>query len=445
MPVTSGLVSPAQHHSSWRCGSQHRHDRGGLALHRQPFTSSNRSWPGSARVAGLASSRDTVGMLTVETAGTAAEAHSKPVPPGTKHHLRQALCEPAARYQIAESPPQATGSGHEGSHVMMNGNNIVPLSVSSPATAARLLHDHGSEAGTQEQPQLRQQQQEFQELRPQPNKQVSQQQSSGSIEPVENRIWLPDKQLWVPQNGHGIDSLGSRTAAIAGRAPSEQKSRLLKRRTLARVYMAASATRGRKRFMEDRHVLAALDPFQGVEQAQGPIGLQDKVSVAAVFDGHAGYATAAYAAQHIPNLLHEALSGRPGSRAEGGPVFPQRGLLAPTTALAASFHWFDRWWADARCDPTFTEHGWDDSGSTAVVGMVYGQDLVVANAGDSVALLARGGQSQRLTVEHRLDNEAEVERVLEAGGRVVSFKPGGTPRVMGTSSQTRFKGSMVTR
>eukprot|EP00878_Enallax_costatus_P045781 GHUV01055264.1.p1 GENE.GHUV01055264.1~~GHUV01055264.1.p1 ORF type:complete len:110 (-),score=7.72 GHUV01055264.1:224-553(-) len=66
-------------------------------------------------------------------------------------------------------------------------------------------------------------------------------------------------------------------------------------------------------------------------------------------------------------------------------------------------------------------------------------------AGDSVALLARGGQSQRLTVEHRLDNEAEVERVLEAGGRVVSFKPGGTPRVMGTSSQTRFKGSMVTR
>lgn len=65
----------------------------------------------------------------------------------------------------------------------------------------------------------------------------------------------------------------------------------------------------------------------------------------------------------------------------GGPRFPQRGLLAPATALAASFHWFDRWWADARCDPSFTQHGWDDSGSTAVVGMVCGQELVVANAG----------------------------------------------------------------
>jgi serine/threonine protein phosphatase PrpC len=66
-------------------------------------------------------------------------------------------------------------------------------------------------------------------------------------------------------------------------------------------------------------------------------------------------------------------------------------------------------------------------------------------AGDSVALLARGGRSQRLSVEHRLDNAAEAERVLEAGGRLVSFKPGATPRVMGSSNQTRFKGSMVTR
>lgn len=89
----------------------------------------------------------------------------------------------------------------------------------------------------------------------------------------------------------------------------------------AQVACCVLQTRGRKKSMEDRHVLAALDPSQGVEQALGPIGLQDKVSVAAVFDGHAGYATAAYAAQHIPNLLHEALSGRPGSRTQGGLAF----------------------------------------------------------------------------------------------------------------------------
>ena len=238
MPVTSGLVSPAQHHSSWRCGRQHRHDKGGLSQQRQAFTSSSCSRPGATRVASLSNSRDTAGLLTIE----AAEAHSKPAPPGTKQHLRREWYEPTARCPVAEGPQPATGSGQQGSPVV-NGNNIVPLSVSSPATAAQQMHDHGHEAGIRGHSEMRQQQHEMQALPLQPNKQISQQQTSGSCEPVTKQIWLPDKQLWVPQNGHGIDSLGSRTAAIAGSAPSEQKSRLAKRRTLSRVYMAASAVR----------------------------------------------------------------------------------------------------------------------------------------------------------------------------------------------------------
>jgi serine/threonine protein phosphatase PrpC len=70
---------------------------------------------------------------------------------------------------------------------------------------------------------------------------------------------------------------------------------------------------------------------------------------------------------------------------------------------------------------------------------------VVANAGDSIALMAHNGSSHRLTEEHRLDNEAEAARVREAGGRVVRTRPGGAARLMGTSTQTRYKGSMVTR
>lgn len=122
-----------------------------------------------------------------------------------------------------------------------------------------------------------------------------------------------------------------------------------------------------------------------------------------------------------------------------------RELLTPRSALAASFHWFDRWWQDARCDPNVTQYGWDESGSTAVVGMVSGQQLVIANAGDSIALMAHNGTSRRLTEEHRLDNEAEVARVREAGGQVVRSHAGGAPRVVGSTSQTRYKGIMVTR
>jgi serine/threonine protein phosphatase PrpC len=59
--------------------------------------------------------------------------------------------------------------------------------------------------------------------------------------------------------------------------------------------------------------------------------------------------------------------------------------------------------------------------------------------------MAHNGSSRRLTEEHRLDNEAEAARVREAGGLVVRNRPGGAARVVGTSTQTRYKGSMVTR
>jgi hypothetical protein len=69
-------------------------------------------------------------------------------------------------------------------------------------------------------------------------------------------------------------------------------------------------TAGRKARMEDRHVVAALDPEHGVATDRAAVTVQEAVSLAAVFDGHAGDATATYAARHIPQLLHSALSGR---------------------------------------------------------------------------------------------------------------------------------------
>uniref|UniRef100_A0A383W5L0 PPM-type phosphatase domain-containing protein n=1 Tax=Tetradesmus obliquus TaxID=3088 RepID=A0A383W5L0_TETOB len=327
----------------------------------------------------------------------------------------------------AEQPAAHPYSSSSNGADVATGNNIIPVTgAAAAATTKTSSSSDGSLSRSMQQHQEQQQQQQQQQ-----HQQHTAAQSD--CQPC-SRVWLPHKQLWVPDTSGTAEASHNGSDNSIASTPTQ----------LQRVFMAAAATRGRKAAMEDRHVLAALDPSRGVSQAQGAVGLQQQVSVGGVFDGHAGYATAAYAAQHIPHLLHEALSGRP-NRAQGGPRVPGRGLLNPCSALAASFTWFDRWWADARCDPSLTEHGWDDSGSTAVVGLVSGQHLIVANAGDSIALLARGGSGQRLSVEHRLDNAAEAERVLEAGGRLVAFKPGAVPRVMGTSNQTRFKGSMVTR
>ena len=57
-------------------------------------------------------------------------------------------------------------------------------------------------------------------------------------------------------------------------------------------------------------MMAALDPQLGAQSVKGPVMPQEQVSMAAVFDGHAGVATAAYAAKRIPDLLHHTLSAQ---------------------------------------------------------------------------------------------------------------------------------------
>jgi hypothetical protein len=48
--------------------------------------------------------------------------------------------------------------------------------------------------------------------------------------------------------------------------------------------------------------------------------------------------------------------------------------LDPAAAMAASLAGFDRWWG--------ARYGRDRSGSTAVLGVIQGQELTVANAGE---------------------------------------------------------------
>lgn len=57
-----------------------------------------------------------------------------------------------------------------------------------------------------------------------------------------------------------------------------------------------------------------------------------------------------------------------------GPLVQEQSPLGPHNALCASMRSFDNWWLSRR--------GRDRSGSTAVVGLVQGQDLTVGNLGE---------------------------------------------------------------
>ena len=62
------------------------------------------------------------------------------------------------------------------------------------------------------------------------------------------------------------------------------------------------------------------------------------------------------------------------------------------------------------------------AGCTAVVAVLIGTKLTVANAGDSRAVLCRaGGRAEPLSFDHKPLQEREMQRITRAGGFVNQF------------------------
>lgn len=58
------------------------------------------------------------------------------------------------------------------------------------------------------------------------------------------------------------------------------------------------------------------------------------------------------------------------------------------------------------------------SGCTAVVALLVGRELFVANAGDSRCVLCRNGKTVEMSFDHKPEDEEESTRITKAGGRV---------------------------
>lgn len=78
-----------------------------------------------------------------------------------------------------------------------------------------------------------------------------------------------------------------------------------------------------------------------------------------------------------------------------------------------------------------------EDGCTAVSAILYQNRLIVANAGDSRAVLSRGGQAIAMSIDHKPNLLEERTRIEEAGGMVVWA---GTWRVCGVLAVSRAFG-----
>lgn len=175
-----------------------------------------------------------------------------------------------------------------------------------------------------------------------------------------------------------------------------------------------AALRGKRPTMEDEATcIAALDA-KGCRVVGGhPVGFF------AVFDGHGGDNASKHFSANLHGVFVEHL--RDQAPGVGGSVG-----LALWHAFVAADERYLRGLKRTKPD--------DESGTTAVVAVVAGTTLTVANCGDSRCILSRGGTAVSLTSDHKASRPDEVARVVRCGGFVVRN------RVLGALAVSRALG-----
>ncbi|KAI9155967.1 Protein phosphatase 2C 2 [Blastocladiella emersonii ATCC 22665] len=160
----------------------------------------------------------------------------------------------------------------------------------------------------------------------------------------------------------------------------------------ARFVWGASAMQGWRISMEDAHTtLTDLAPPTSAGNDAPLFGFF------AVFDGHGGSTVAKYAGDRLHTVI-----------AEQNSYETQEFRFA----LKRGFLDLDH---EMRNDERFTN---DPAGCTAVAALVTDTAIFVANAGDSRAVLATGGNCKPLSDDHKPGNPGEQKRIEEAGGFV---------------------------
>lgn len=159
-------------------------------------------------------------------------------------------------------------------------------------------------------------------------------------------------------------------------------------KSIARLSCGSISVMGRRRVMEDALTVA-------------PRLLAGEYDFFAAYDGHGGTRVAYACRDRLHHLLEEELEGKWTDLPEDNNPSTSGGKdgIDWRKVLEACFSKMDDEVGDASVAAGASESG---VGSTAVVALVGTEELVVANCGDSRAVLCRGGVALPLSNDHKV-------------------------------------------
>lgn len=175
--------------------------------------------------------------------------------------------------------------------------------------------------------------------------------------------------------------------------------------TVIETHLGISSTQGWKVQMEDFYI---TDSFLIEARNKDP----QAVTMYGVFDGHLGSGCADYLQAHIKNYLKEHLD-----------IMLSMDSISETAAI---FNVLKN--AFVNLGQSFIETGLCKSKSTALIALIIGDYLWVANVGDSRAILLDGDETIALSIDAKPDDEMFAKGVRKRGGKVKK-QPYGISRV----------------
>ncbi|KAL1288748.1 hypothetical protein HN51_057227 [Arachis hypogaea] len=183
-----------------------------------------------------------------------------------------------------------------------------------------------------------------------------------------SNVWLAKSELDI-----GIEDL---------KANPEEKSKFS-----PTLRFGSCSEKGPKQFMEDEFICVDIIHEYSSAAMPSPAGFYG------VFDGHGGIDAASFTKINILKLIVE------------DSHFPSNIKKAIKSAFVKVDHAF--------ADTTSLD---SSSGTTAIVALILERDLIVANVGDSRAVMGKRGKAIELSKDHKPNSTSERLRIEKLGG-----------------------------